>query len=29
MNLHVKYNGEMVEIVNAFSYLGIVFTAGD
>ena len=22
------YNGEIIEIVNVFSYLGIVFTAG-
>ena len=28
MNLHFEYNGEMEEIVNVFSYLGIVFTAG-
>jgi len=28
MNLLFEYNGEMVEMVSAFSYLGIVFTAG-
>ena len=31
MSLHFEYNGEMVEMVNAFSYVGrynIVFTAG-
>ena len=28
MNLLFECNGETVEIVNAFSYLGIVFTAG-
>ena len=25
MNLNFEYNGEMIEIVNVFSYLGIVF----
>ena len=28
MNLNFEYNGEIIEIVNVFSYLGIVFTAG-
>ena len=28
MNLLFEYNGETVEIVSAFSYLGIVLTAG-
>ena len=28
MNINFEYNGEIVEIVNAFSHLGIVFTAG-
>jgi len=28
MNLFFEYNGEMEEMVNVFSYLGIVFTAG-
>ena len=28
INLLFEYNGEIVETVNAFSYLDIVFTAG-
>ena len=27
MNLNFEYYGEIIEIVNVFSYLGIVFTA--
>ena len=27
-NLEFKYNGNLIEIVNKFSYLGIVFTSG-